>query len=193
MAESKTENYVPRLKKHYGETIVPELKKQFGYVNVMQVPKLQKIVVNMGVGEGSRDAKVIVQAEEDLSLITGQKPKRTKSKIAVSAFKLRENMPVGCCVTLRGAQMYEFLERLISTAIPRIRDFRGLPPKAFDGRGNYNFGIKEHQIFLELDSSKELLALGMNVTMVTTAKTDDECRALVKAFGMPLREDAAKN
>lgn len=191
MAETQT--YEPRLQKLYKAEIAPSLREQFSYRNLMQVPKLQKIVVNMGVGEGSRDAKVIQRAEEDLALITGQKPRRNKSKVAVSAFKLRAGMPVGCSVTLRGKYMYEFLERLVSIAIPRIRDFRGLPPKAFDGRGNYNFGLKEHQIFLELDFTKELLAAGMNITFVTTAKTDDECKALIKAFGLPLREADAKN
>lgn len=183
-----TASYVPRLKQQYREQIAPALREQFKYGNVMEIPRLQKIVINMGVGEGSRDAKVIQRAEEDLTLITGQKPRRNKSRIAVSAFKLRQGMPVGCSVTLRGNYMYEFLERLISVAIPRIRDFRGLPPKAFDGRGNYNFGIKEHQIFLELDTSKEIMPFGMNVTLVTTAKTDDECKALIRAFGLPLRE-----
>jgi large subunit ribosomal protein L5 len=187
-----TSAYVPKLKRVYREEIAPALQKQFNYANVMEIPRLQKIVVNMGVGEGSRDAKVIQRAEEDLTLITGQKPRRNKSRIAVSAFKLRQGMPVGCSVTLRGNYMYEFLERLISIAIPRIRDFRGLNPRAFDGKGNYNFGIKEHQIFLELDTSKEILPFGMNVTMVTTAKTDDECKALLKAFGLPMREAASE-
>jgi large subunit ribosomal protein L5 len=154
----------------------------------MQVPKLLKIVVNMGVGEGARDAKVIQKAEEDLGLITGQKPRRNLSRVAVSAFKLRKGMPVGCSVTLRGDYMFEFLERFIGVAIPRIRDFRGLSAKGFDGRGNYNVGIKEHQIFLELDFSKEILPLGMDIAFVTTAETDEECKALLKGFGLPIRE-----
>lgn len=193
MAETETAAYEPRLRTLYHEEIAPALRKQFSYANVMQIPKLVKIVVNMGVGEGSRDAKVLQRAEVDLTLIAGQKPRRNKARLSVSAFKLREGMPVGCSVTLRRGNMYDFLERLISIAIPRIRDFRGLPPKAFDGRGNYNFGIKEHAIFLELDFTKEIAALGMNVTLVTTAGTDDECRALLKGFGMPLRETESKN
>ena len=136
----------------------------------MQVPRLKKIVLNMGVGEGSRDEKVLQVAEVDLTAIAGQKPKRTRAKVSVSAFKLREGMPVGCCVTLRGAYMYEFLERLIGVAIPRIRDFRGLSPRAFDGRGNYNFGIREHQIFTEVDPNNRVHNFGMNITMVTTAE-----------------------
>ena len=163
--------------------------EEFKYANVMQVPRLTKVVVNMGVGEGSRDAKAIQRAEEDLAVITGQKPRRARARISVAAFKLRAGMPVGCSVTMRGDYMFEFFERLISVAIPRIRDFRGFPAKAFDGRGNYNFGIREHLIFLELDTSKEIIQLGMNVTIVTTAKTDDECRALIKNFGFPLREN----
>lgn len=193
MAEDANNHYEPRLKKLYRDSVASELRERFHYANVMKVPKLKKIVVNMGVGEGGRDSKIIQRAEEDLALITGQKPKRTRARVSVSAFKLREGMPVGCAVTLRGNAMFEFLERLIVIAIPRIRDFRGLSDKSFDGRGNYNFGIREHQIFLELDFSKEILELGMNVTMVTTAPTDEECHALLKGFGLPLREADAKN
>lgn len=193
MAETNTQNPVPELKTLYRDKVVPALKEQFKYDNPMRIPKLQKVVLNMGVGEGSRDAKLLQRAIEDLTLISGQKPKRTNAKVSVAAFKLREGMGVGCCVTLRGRRMYEFLERLISIAIPRIRDFRGLSPKAFDGRGNYNFGIKEHQIFLELDTTKELSALGMNVTIVTSAETDDECKALLKEMGFPLRTPETKN
>lgn len=193
MAEAQTERPTPTLKRLYQDRIVPALREQFSYGNIMEVPKLQKISLNMGVGEASRDAKIINVAEADLALITGQKPRRRQARISVAAFKVREGMPVGCSVTLRGRYMFEFLERLISVGIPRIRDFRGLPPKAFDGRGNYNFGIKEHQIFLELDFTKEIMPFGMNVTFVTTAKTDEECRALLKGFGLPLRELDAKN
>jgi large subunit ribosomal protein L5 len=188
MTETATTPYVPELKKRYVEQIVPALREQFGYDNVMQVPRLQKIVVNMGVGDGARDAKIIQRAEEDLTLITGQKPRRNQARLSVSAFKLRQGMPVGCSVTLRGRYMYEFLERLIAFAIPRIRDFRGLSPKAFDGRGNYNFGIREHQIFLELDLSKEIIPFGMDVALVTTARNDNECRALLTHLGLPLRK-----
>jgi large subunit ribosomal protein L5 len=192
MAET-TDNYTPRLLDQYRSDVVPALKSQFGYKNPMQVPRLQKIVLNMGVGEGSRDAKVLQQAEEDLALIAGQKPRRTKARVSVAAFKLRAGMPVGCAVTLRGKRMYDFLERLIVTAVPRIRDFRGLPPKGFDARGNYNFGLKEHQIFLELDSAKEHFPLGMNVTMATTAETNEEARALLKGLGLPIRDIETKN
>lgn len=193
MAESATENYTPRLQQHYRSEVVPVLQKQFGYRNSMQIPRLQKIVLNMGVGEGARDAKVLQQAEEDLTLIAAQKPRRTRARVSVAAFKLRAGMPVGCSVTLRGKRMYDFLERLIVTAIPRIRDFRGLPPKGFDGRGNYNFGLREHQVFLELDSAKEHLPLGMNITMVTSAGSNDESRALLKGLGLPIRDIESKN
>ena len=193
MAKTENGHYIPRLKHLYRSEVSLALREEFGYGNVMQVPRLQKIVLNMGVGEGSRDPKILQAAEADLALIAGQKPNRTRARLSVSAFKLREGMPVGCCVTLRKNQMYEFLDRLIVIAIPRIRDFRGLPPKAFDGRGNYNFGIKEHQIFLELDFTKEILPLGMNVTIVTTAQTDKECRALITGLGLPLQAIDAKN
>ena len=183
------ETIVPMLKKRYEETIRAALKEELGLSNVMQIPRLRKIVLNMGVGEGSRDEKVLIQAEADLATISGQKPKRTCAKISVSAFKLREGMPVGCCVTLRGNIMFEFLERLINVAVPRIRDFRGLPPRAFDGRGNYNFGIREHIIFTEIDTGNRTQSFGMNITVVTTAKDDTQCRALLKGFGMPFREN----
>lgn len=193
MAQTATDNYTPRLLQLYRSEVAPALKTQFGYANPMQIPHLEKIVLNMGVGEGSRDAKVLQQAEEDLALIAGQKPRRTRARVSVAAFKLRAGMPVGCSVTLRGKRMYDFLERLIVTAIPRIRDFRGLPHKGFDGRGNYNFGLREHQVFLELDSAKEHLPLGMNVTMTTSAETNEEARALLKALGLPIREIETRN
>lgn len=193
MAQTATDKYTPRLEAHYRTEVVPALQSQFGYKNPMQVPRLNKIVLNMGVGEGARDAKVLQQAEEDLALIAAQKPRRTRARVSVAAFKLRAGMPVGCSVTLRGKRMYDFLERLIVTAMPRIRDFRGLPPKGFDHQGNYNFGLKEHQVFLELDMTKEHLPLGMNITMTTSAKTDDEARALLKAFGLPIRDIDSKN
>lgn len=181
-------HYTPRMQQVYRDQVIPEMMKEFNYKNAMQVPRLKKIVLNMGVGDGGRDAKVIQSAEEDLTAISGQKARRTHARISVSAFKVREGMPVGCSVTMRGGRMYDFLERLICVAIPRIRDFRGLPPKAFDGQGNYNFGLKEHQIFLELDFNKDLLDLGMDVTFVTSAKTDAECKSLLRAFGLPLRD-----
>ncbi len=186
MAETAT-TYTPRMKTLYREQVIPAMLEEFKYSNVMQVPKLVKIVVNMGVGEGSRDIKVIQRAEADLGLITGQKARRNRARLSVAAFKLRQGMPVGCSVTLRGKRMFDFLERLIVIGIPRVRDFRGLPLKSFDGRGNYNFGLKEHQVFLELDTGKEVLPFGMNITLVTTAGTDAECKALLIGFGLPMR------
>ena len=190
MSEQKSDkSYVPTLRKRYAEEFRPALKDELQLGNIMEVPKLEKIVLNMGVGEGSRDEKILIQAEKDLALITGQKPKRTCAKKSVASFKIREGMPVGCCVTLRGSFMYEFLERLICVAIPRIRDFRGLSPKSFDGRGAYNFGIREHQIFVEIDTGNRTDTYGMNITLVTNAKDDAQCRALLKKFGMPFREN----
>lgn len=185
---TETNNYVPRLQKLYKEEVSKQLQEKFGYSNPMQIPKLTKIVVNMGVGEGSRDAKIIDRAQDDLTLITGQRARRNNARISVAQFKVREGMPVGCSVTLRGQRMWDFLERLIVTAIPRIRDFRGLPRKAFDGRGNYNFGLREHQVFLELSHQTDILRLGMDLAFVTTAQTDEECRELIKGLGLPLRE-----
>jgi len=177
----------PRLLQRYQSEIVPALRQKFGYKNAMQVPRLQKIIVNMGVGEAARDIKELDTAETELTLITGQKPRRTRAKISVSAFKIRQGMPVGCFVTLRGARMYEFLDRLINVAIPRIRDFRGLPPRAFDGRGNHSMGIREHTIFMELDPNKVPRVRGMNITTVTSAKSDAEAKELLALFGMPFR------
>lgn len=181
-------DYCPKLYAQYRTQYRDELKADMGLANIMQVPRLEKIVINMGVGEGSRDEKLLVMAEEDLAKITGQKPRRNKSRIAVANFKLRKGMPVGTSVTLRGWRMYEFLERLISVAIPRIRDFRGLPPKSFDGHGNYSFGIREHVIFTEIEADSRPQAFGMDVTFVTSSESDDGCRRLLRKFGMPLRE-----
>lgn len=189
MSDKQQNSYKPALMARYTETIRPALKDELALANVMQVPRLEKIVLNMGVGEASRDEKLIGVAEADLAAISGQKPRRNRAKISVASFKLRQGMPVGTSVTLRGPQMYEFLERLICVAIPRIRDFRGLPPKSFDGKGNYNFGIRETTIFTEVgDAHNRERAFGMNITLVTTARNDQECRALLKHFGMPLRE-----
>jgi large subunit ribosomal protein L5 len=182
------EGYTPALRKKYREEIVPAMMERFNYANVNQIPRLEKIVVNMGVGEASRDVKVLESAERELAQITGQKPKRTVAKKSISTFKLREGMPVGCFVTLRGNMMYEFMERLINVAIPRIRDFRGLPTRSFDGRGNHSMGIREHLIFMELDFNKVTAIKGMNITTVTTAKTDEEARELLKLMGYPFRE-----
>lgn len=180
-------DYVPTLKRKYREEIIPAMIKRFGYKNVMQVPRLEKVVVNMGVGEASRDPKLLEAAMRDLALITGQKPKLARAKKSISAFKIRTGMPVGCFVTLRGNRMYEFLERLIRVSIPRIRDFRGLPTRSFDGRGNHSMGIREHTIFMELDINKVTTVLGMNITTVTTAKNDEEALELLRLFGFPFR------
>jgi large subunit ribosomal protein L5 len=179
---------LPRLQQKYRDEIAPALMKKFGYKNVMQIPRLEKIVVNMGVGAASRDIKELDAAEKELAIITGQKAKSTRARVSVSQFKIREGMPVGCFVTLRGARMWEFLDRLISVAIPRIRDFRGLPPNAFDGRGNHSLGIREHNIFVELEYSMISKNRGMNVTTVTTAKTDAEAKELLTLLGFPFRQ-----
>lgn len=177
----------PRMLVKYQDEVVPAMIERFGYKNPMEVPKLVKVTLNMGVGEGSRDVKVLEAAEADLTLITGQKPKRTRARLSVSNFKLREGMPVGCCATLRRHRMYEFLDRLINISIPRIRDFRGLSPNGFDGRGNHAFGIREHLIFLELDAAKVAQTRGMDIITVTTAKSDEEARELLRLLGMPFR------
>ena len=176
-----------RLQEHYRKTVVPQMQARFGYQNVMQVPRLTKIVLNMGVGEAMADKKVIDNAAGDMAQISGQKPMITRSRKSIANFKVRENWPIGCMVTLRGARMYEFLDRLISVAIPRIRDFRGLSGRSFDGRGNYSLGIKEQIIFPEIDFDKVDAIRGMDITIVTTAKNDAEARALLEAFHFPIR------
>jgi large subunit ribosomal protein L5 len=176
-----------RLQEHYRKNVVPALQKRFGYQNVMQVPKITKITINMGVGEAMADKKVIDNAAGDLARISGQKPKITRARKSIANFKVRENWPIGCMVTLRGVRMYEFLDRLISVAIPRIRDFRGLSGRSFDGNGNYSFGIKEQIIFPEIDFDKVDALRGMDVTIATTANTDEEARALLDAFHFPIR------
>ncbi len=176
-----------RLKEHYQKTVVPELMKKFGYQNPMQVPRIVKITLNMGVGEAMADKKVIEHASSDMEKIAGQKPLITRSRKSIANFKLRENWPIGCKVTLRRAHMYEFLDRFISIAIPRIRDFRGLTPRSFDGRGNYSMGIKEQIIFPEIDFDKIDAVRGMDITITTTAKSDEEAKALLLAFNFPLR------
>src|SRR5688500_2059400 len=177
----------PRLKQRYREEILPALHQEFGYANVMQVPGLTKIVVNMGVGEAARDSKLIEGAVRDLTLITGQKPQVTKARKSIAQFKLREGMPIGAHVTLRGDRMWEFLDRLLSLALPRIRDFRGLSPRQFDGSGNYTFGLNEQSMFHEIDQDKIDRVRGMDITVVTTAKTDDEGRALLRQLGFPVQ------
>ncbi len=178
---------VPRLKEKYRKEVLPALKERFGYRNDMEVPRLEKIVVNMGVGEGARDPKAIDGAMKDLALITGQKPKLNRARKSVAGFKLRAGMSVGCKVTLRGDRMYEFLDRLMSLAIPRVRDFRGLNPKSFDGRGNFTMGLDEQLVFPEIDYNDVDSVRGMDITIVTTAKTDEEGRALLEALGMSVR------
>jgi large subunit ribosomal protein L5 len=188
MSTATTETTMPRLKVRYRAEIVPALREQFDYDNVMRVPGLVKIVVNMGVGEAARDSKLIEGAIKDLTLITGQKPQVTKARKSIAQFKLREGMPIGCHVTLRGDRMWEFLDRLLSVALPRIRDFRGLNPGQFDGNGNYTFGLNEQSMFHEIDQDSIDRVRGMDITVVTTAKTDDEGRALLKALGFPYKE-----
>jgi large subunit ribosomal protein L5 len=194
MTETTTETTteprtMPRLKTRYRAEILPALHEQFGYANVMQVPGLTKIVVNMGVGEAARDSKLIEGAVKDLTAITGQKPQVTKARKSIAQFKLREGMPIGAHVTLRGDRMWEFLDRLLALALPRIRDFRGLSAKQFDGRGNYTFGLTEQVMFHEIDQDKVDRSRGMDITVVTTATNDDEGRALLKQLGFPFKED----
>jgi large subunit ribosomal protein L5 len=183
---------VPRLKQRYREEIAPALKQEFGYGNVMQIPGLTKIVVNMGVGEAARDAKLIDGAVRDLSTITGQKPAVARAKKSVAQFKLREGMPIGAHVTLRGDRMWEFLDRLLAIALPRIRDFRGLNDRQFDGHGNYTFGLTEQVMFHEINPDKVDRQRGMDITVVTTAINDAEGRSLLRQLGFPFREPVAE-
>jgi large subunit ribosomal protein L5 len=195
MSTSTTENVktgrgsqpTPRLKARYREEIVGSLRDEFDFGNVMQVPGLVKIVVNMGVGEAAKDSKLIDGAIRDLATVTGQKPQVTKARKSIAQFKLREGMPIGAHVTLRGDRMWEFLDRLLSLALPRIRDFRGLSPRQFDGKGNYTFGLNEQSMFHEIDQDKIDRVRGMDITVVTTAKTDDEGRALLRHLGFPFQ------
>ena len=176
-----------RLQSHYQQAVIKQLMTQFKYKSVMQVPRIQKITLNMGVGEAVNDKKIMDNAVADMTKIAGQKPLVTKSRKSIATFKIRDNYPIGCKVTLRGTRMYEFLDRLVTIAIPRIRDFRGIPGKSFDGRGNFNFGIKEQNIFPEIEYDKIDAIRGMNITITTTAKTDGEARALLTAFKFPFR------
>lgn len=184
----KNNNSAPRLLEIYREKIIPELMKKLGYNNPMQVPKLEKVVVNMGVGEGIKEAKLLDAAVEDIAIITGQRPAITRAKKSIAGFKVREGMAIGAKSTLRGRMMYEFLDRLISATLPRIRDFRGLPASSFDGRGNYSIGLSEQLVFPEIDYDKVQKVRGMDITIVTSAKTNDEGYALLKSFGMPILE-----
>jgi len=202
MAKDKKENdlktisskkYVPSLKKTYDEEIVQKLKSTFNYSNLMEVPKLLSISLNIGLGDAKNNSKGLESAIQELTLITGQKPIITKAKKDISNFKIRKGWPVGCKVTLRSNMMFEFLERLISIALPRTRDFRGLSYKSFDGRGNYNFGVKEQIIFTEINYDKIQAVRGLNITIATTSKTDNEAYELLKSFGFPLKEKPVKN
>lgn len=181
------EAYVPRMKRLYQESLREQLTKEYGYENVMQVPRLDKVVLNMGVGEAVGDSKKVESAAEDLTLIAGQKPVISKARKSIATFKLREGMPVGVKVTLRKNRMYEFIDRLVTIALPRVRDFRGLSPKSFDGRGNFALGIKEHIIFPEIDYDKVSDIWGMDIIVCTTATNDDEARTLLKGFNFPFR------
>jgi large subunit ribosomal protein L5 len=176
-----------RLKELYEKEYIPQLTKEFSYKNVMEVPKLEKIVINMGLGEAIQNIKILDSAAAELMTIAGQKPVITKARKSIASFKLREGMPIGCMVTLRKGRMYEFLDRLVNVALPRVRDFKGVSPKGFDGRGNYSLGVKEQLIFPEINYDKVDKIKGMNITVVTTAKTDEEGRALLKLLGMPFR------
>ncbi|MCL4845562.1 MAG: 50S ribosomal protein L5 [Acidobacteria bacterium] len=176
-----------RLREKYLNEVVPALRKEFGYTNIMAVPKIRKIVVNMGLGEATQNAKVIDTASDDLARIVGQRPAVTRAKKSIAAFKVRQGMPVGSMVTLRGERMYEFLDRLVSIALPRVRDFRGVSPKGFDGRGNYTLGLKDQLMFPEIDYMKVEKTRGMNISVVTTAKTDEEARKLLQLIGVPFR------
>jgi large subunit ribosomal protein L5 len=187
MAASDTA-YKPRLHERYLSEVAPALNERFGYESVMQVPRIQKITLNMGVGEAKTNSKLLDEAVEHMTLISGQKPVVTQAKRSIANFKLREGMPIGCKVTLREARMWEFLDRLTSIALPRVRDFRGVSPDSFDGRGNYSLGVREQTIFPEIDYDKIDVARGLDVTITTTAPTDDEARELLRALGMPFRE-----
>ncbi|MEO1207230.1 MAG: 50S ribosomal protein L5 [Pseudomonadota bacterium] len=195
MAETETQNgasrpadYKPRMKKHYEDVVRSAMREKFGYKNIMQIPKLEKVVINMGVGDAVNDRKTVENASNDLALITGQKPVTTKARKSIAGFKVREGMALGTKVTLRGDRMYEFLDRLVTIAMPRIKDFRGLNPKSFDGRGNYAMGLKEHIVFPELDYDKVDQMRGMDIVVCTTAPNNDEARELLGGFNFPFRK-----
>jgi len=188
VVEETSAKVTPRLRARYAAEIAPALRERFGYPNVMQIPGVTKVVVNMGVGDAARDSKLIDGAVRDLTVITGQKPLVTRARKSIAQFKLREGQPIGAHATLRGDRMWEFLDRLVTIALPRIRDFRGLSPKQFDGKGNYTFGLTEQSMFHEIDQDKIDRVRGMDITVVTTAKTDDEGRTLLKLLGFPFKE-----
>ena len=182
-----------RMQEQFQGTVMASMTESFGYANPLQVPRLEKIVLNMGIGEGVQDAKKVQAAARELALIAGQRPVITRAKRSIAAYKLREGMPIGCRVTLRGRRMYEFLDRLVNIALPRVRDFRGVSPKAFDGRGNYTLGVKDQLVFQEINYNRVQQVKGMNVCIVTTAQTDEEGRALLDGLGMPFRKTAAED
>jgi len=186
-ARPTPDNYVPRLKQRYREEVVPRLQKEFGIANVMAVPRIEKISLNMGMGEAIQNIKILDDAVEELTAVAGQKPAITRAQKSIAAFKLRAGMPIGCRVTLRGNQMWEFLDRLLSIALPRVRDFRGVSTKSFDGRGNYTLGIRDHLIFAEIDYNKVERPKGMNITIVTTAGNDERAQYLLRELGMPFQ------
>jgi len=188
MAAKQANAYAPRLKKVYAEKISPELKSEFGYSSSMQVPRLVKVIVSMGVGEAKENKKILEAAVNDVGIITGQKAVKTKSRKSIATFKIREGQEIGCKVTLRGAQMWEFLDRLLNVALPRVKDFRGVNPNAFDGHGNYSMGLTEQIIFPEIDYDKIEKVMGMNVAIVTSARTDKEAKSLLAKLGMPFRK-----
>ena len=190
MSKEKATGTTLRLRDKYRGEVIPALQKEFGYTNVMAVPKVTKVVINMGLGEATQNAKVVDTGSEELGKITGQKAAVRKAKKSIAQFKVRQGQPIGAMVTLRGDRMYEFLDRLISIALPRVSDFRGVSPKGFDGRGNYTLGLKDQLIFLEIDYLKVDKSRGMNVSVVTTAKTDEEARKLLQLMGMPFRQNA---
>jgi large subunit ribosomal protein L5 len=189
---SETQAYSPRLRAHYYEKVRPKLKAQFGYKNDLETPRLDKIVINMGVGDAVNDRKAVDSAAADLALIAGQKPIITKAKKSIANFKVRDGMPIGCKVTLRSHRMYEFLDRLVNIALPRVRDFRGLSAKSFDGRGNFAIGLKEHIVFPEIDYDKVEKVRGMDIVVCTTAKSDEEAQALLSEFKFPFRKEGRK-
>jgi large subunit ribosomal protein L5 len=176
-----------RLKERYDKEVVPALKKEFGYANVMAIPKIQKVVVNMGLGEATQNAKIVDTGADEVARVTGQKPVVTRAKKSIAQFKVRKGMPIGTMVTLRGQRMWDFLDRLMAVALPRVRDFRGVSPRGFDGRGNYTFGLKDQLLFPEIDYMKVDKARGMNISVITTAATDEESRKLLQLLGMPFR------
>jgi len=193
MAATLEKQAPPRLLEKYTKEVVPALAEKFGRKNILSLPRLSKVVLNMGVGKALQDKERMKQAAEHLGLIAGQRPQVMKAKVAVSGFRLREGNEIGCRVTLRNRRMYEFVDRLINVALPRIRDFRGINPKSFDGNGNYSMGLTEQLVFPEIDPDKVTFTQGMDITFVTTSRSDDEARELLRAFGMPFREDVAKS